>query len=165
MHTLEPAADHELAGQEVHALELAAGLYVLFVHVVQAVAAPYAKVPAGQVWQAADTPSTKYCPPLQQTPVPLERQRIVPDEQPDTVQFCGSMGRVVRFWPWRLYMARTSALLRERLKIMNSSTYPFRKLVSAPPMALVFPKKLVVYKTRFLFCRLPLVGTAFTADG
>ena len=49
MHTLEPAADHELAGQEVHALELAAGLYVLFVHVVQAVAAPYAKVPAGRL--------------------------------------------------------------------------------------------------------------------
>ena len=48
-----------------------AGLYVFAAQLEQLVVLPKPYVPAGQVWHAVDTPSTKYCPAPQQIAVPL----------------------------------------------------------------------------------------------
>ena len=75
---LAPAADHELAGQAVQAVD-PAGLYVFAAQLEQLVVLPKPYVPPGQVWHAVDTPSTKNCPAPQQTGVPVGVQWTVPE--------------------------------------------------------------------------------------
>ena len=66
---LEPEMLPVFAGQATHCVP--GVLYVLTGQFVHAVVLPAPYVPAGQVWHAVDTPSTKYCPAPQQTAVPV----------------------------------------------------------------------------------------------
>ena len=69
-------------------------LLVPFAQLVHAVALPIPYVPAAQVWQMEDTPSTKYVPDPQQTAEPEMVQCTVPLGQ-DMVHWSRSAGYTI----------------------------------------------------------------------
>jgi hypothetical protein len=88
----------------VHAA-LPAAEVVRLGHWEQAVAKPETEyVPAAQVWHVADTPSTKDCPALQQTPAPVGEHRSVWPAVQEAVH-----GIFIMLWVCEMFPARIDA--------------------------------------------------------